>query len=1198
MQSFILVGGVDTTAAPTVVYDIDPDVFSDTDSASRCQSPNLGPSAHSTLAITIPSITTTNLSSPSPSTSTSFSQAMKSRFGRERSPTSPSTPTAVLSHSSSFRRSRSRNPSAPAETLATGTGGGGLLAATAASMRKKLNRRSLSVDSLPSSPRQTKTQQQPQAQKLANAGGRGRVTTTSGGDISIGMSVQFSGSTVGGMLFRLPNGNSNTSGGGNAVGGTVAFQDARKEALARSCPQQGGRCNNNGNTGGGGRGRGRGRKNENVLRGSKVDSVSGAIAATSTTSLVDNNINRDGNDDCEYQDPDAGNSTLSSDVSWTLDATDLSFEQKQQKTQLYQNSMQVLSMEHSRSKPRGELKESTPPSSLSPSPSTLSLSLSKTLRRKSDPTLISAAVVETPNSSRIALDTSLALEDLEKEIDALKTKEVLLSAAHISISTATATATVEDDIRRTKDLKRGLHSPRREAKIMLVSSSALPTQFYDSIKTRNVLRTYLTSSGLEFDEMIEYGFPSEAFMNNDDEDDLGPLDLDLVGDDSLHSQHKKVAAELAPSCRFLTLRITLTPWHARANESTLYGPRVTAGRQLQFKAMVNRFFSRSNITTNAMIAAPLSSPSSLSLIGTTPSPKLRPVISAPMIGTSSPTYNTIAEDLQRSVHPLTSVTLSALDAAPASGAATPLSRPSSRATGRYESRSNSRASSPGRERSSPSSRRGSPATDLSGSNTTPLLSSYTLPPTNSSSRMAAVAAAGEAVPRVGRRLFSPTPFSTPSLIPVPISNASTSQPPRKGSLSALSLPINLQHQQATSSSSPAHAPMVPPRRKGSTPALFFTPPSSTQSLESTTTTPDRRGLRTAGGREIYPSPSSRAAQNYGQFGFSPPPRRPSDQSDTISASLATARGLNALGNGQENQYFDSTSSGGKQREKAGSFDTESQPKKTPRYPHYIHIKQPATAFAISSSSHIPRRQGSHDLLATLDTAPWSPTPGPILPAQQQEQQQLQRYSVSTNGSEEQIYECYHVAGLDNIYNNASSRVNPPAPSVEKKYHPHQTVPQSQQQQQQSARQGIKLFPASGARGKGDEETRSLMASLAAAVGVSAEQTPMSAAPPRIQAKNQRRRGGASGGHGGSTRNGGAVSTTDRDHVRRQCMLRPLTNTTNANLGREEEEMDECEMHVGDISFEAAVDGLDDGVDQDGAEAEAAKIGGCWRPIWN
>ncbi|KAF9909296.1 hypothetical protein EC991_008807 [Linnemannia zychae] len=1143
MQSFILVGGVDTSTAPTVVYDIDPGVLSDTESVSRCQSPNLGPFTPppTALAIMIPSITTTH-SSPSPvATTTSFSQAMKSRFGRERSPTSPSTPTGVISPSSNFRRSRSRNPSAPSETLANGTaavgtgGGGGLLAATAASMRKKLNRRSLSADSLPSSPQPAKTQQ---AQKLANAGGG----VTSGEDISIGMNAHFTGSTVGGMPFRPPNGSSNTNTATVVRSGeTVAFQDSRNDTPMRSHPQQGAPCNKN-NTGG--------RKNKNKATSSKAVLPDNTLAMTSSTEQNSRDDTYD-ND----QDLDVGNSTLGSDASFTLDSANLSIEHQQTPDQHHRPQKQ-------RKAKLGQ--NSNSPPFISPSPSTVSLSISKNLHRKSDSTLISAAAIDTPNSSRLALDTSLALEDLEKEIDALKTKEALLSASHISITAATVS--VEDDSQWTKYQESGLKSPCREAKILLVSNSALPTQFYNSSKTRNVLRTYLTSPGLEFDEMIEYGFPSEAFMNNDDEEDLEPLDLNTAGGKSTNSQRKKVAAELAPSCRFLTLRITLTPWHARADESTLYGSRVTAGRQLQFKAMVNRFFSRSNNIATTMTAAPLSSPSSLSLASTTTSPKLKPVISAPMVNTRSPSSNTVAEDLQRSIHPLTSVTLSALDSAPASGATTPHSRPSSRAAGRRspcESRNNSRPSSPGRGRSGPSSRRGSPATELTGPSMIPLLPSHILSPTNAPFH--ATAASGEAIPRIGRRLFSPTPSSTPSQIPVPVAIGSTSQPPRKGSLSALSLPINhQQQQQGNSSSLLANAPMVPPRRKGSTPALFFTPPpsSSIQSLEST----DRRGIRTAGGRDIYPSPSSRAAQNYGPLGTLPPPRRPSDQSDIISTSLASARGLNAFGNRQDN--LDSvSSSNGRQREKAGSFDTESHPKRHPRYPHSNHTKQAnevSTTSSLTPSgqevSLIPRRQGSHDRLATFDTAPRSPTPGPILQAEQP-----QRYSLSTNGSEEEIYECYHVAGLDNIYKNATSRAQQPttaSATAEKKYHPLQTLP---------VRQGPKMFHISGAaRGKNDDETRGLMASLAAAVGVSVEQTPMSAAPPRIQAKNQRRRGG--GGTGSAARDG-TTGALDRDHVPRQRMLHPHAN-------HEEEEMDECEVHVGDISFEGAVDGLDDGVDED------------------
>ncbi|KAF8942355.1 hypothetical protein BGZ47_006559 [Haplosporangium gracile] len=1170
MQSFVLVESADTTTtsktatAPTVIYDIDGGSFSNPESASvsisRCQSP-------------IPTIITTNLSSPSTPACT-FSQAMKSRFGRERTPTSSPTPTPtgtpkILSPSPSFRRSRSHNPSAPGtETLANDTGGGGpgLLAATAASMRKKLNRRSLSADSLPFSspsssssaspsasslPRPLKIKGQAQAQKLANAQGAGGGRAGRRRDISIGMSVQFSGSNVGGLVLRPPN-NSNSKDKDSRGGGLVAFQDTQNGGGALR-QQQGANNNNTGRSG-------HNNKSKNA-----------AVETLIRDTTIDNS--HDGDDD--NLDPlDVGNSTLKSDeLSWSLVAADMSTPvdnldsgddttstssrilekkrlQEQQKAKLLQqNSIKFLSAEHVRSRPRDGLSESN-----------LVRSPSKTLRRRSDSTLLSSGVGSSAaaGSSCVALDTSSALEDLEKEIDALKTKEALLQGSGIPISAVDRKSESTDDCRQGGG---GPVPPQREAKILLVSSSALPTQFYDSTKTRNVLRTYLSSSGLDFDEMIEYGFPSEAFMNDNNDDD------GLASENSPQQQKASSAAELAPSCRFLTLRITLTPWHARADESTLYGPRTVMGRQLQFKAMVNRFFWRSgNTTTTAVMAAPLSSPSTLTLVGgtgSTASPEMKP---------------------QRSVDALVSspVTFSALDTA--SSTTTSSCPPRHASESRNNSRANSRASSPRRDRSSPpSSHRGGPATpDHCGSSLTPLLPSHIISPNYVSSRATTTTKEAEHSPRVGRRLFSPSPSSSPShsMIPLPVGTGSTSQPPRKGSLSALSLPLGSQQQQQqqpspspSSSSSSGHAPMVPPRRKGSTPALFFTPPPSMS--------PDLRNASSTG-REVYPPPSSRAAQTYG---FSSPPRRPSDQSNTISTSLASSCGLN-------------TSGGGYLREKA-SFDTEPHNKRQhpARYSHSVHIKQQQQHSASSppflSPSPCPcpsssnnggasrSRQGSHSRL-------------PISDRHQQKQHPVS-LPFSKHDSEEQIYECYHVAGLDNVYKKAIPRTTTqPLLAVEKRIHPLQTVlhQPSQQHQQQQMRQGTKLLHLSARRdGKGSDEGRGgMLSSLVVGAGdsVTAEQTPLSAAPPRIQAKNHRRRGSVCGGAGVS-RNGPAGPS---DRARRQNYN---------NVKREEEEMDECEVHVGDISFNGApVDGLDDLDDEEQQQREreamaAARVGGCWRP---
>ncbi|CAO3570180.1 unnamed protein product [Mortierella alpina] len=119
-------------------------------------------------------------------------------------------------------------------------------------------------------------------------------------------------------------------------------------------------------------------------------------------------------------------------------------------------------------------------------------------------------------------------------------------------------------------------------KIYLVSSDPAPTHFYDSPQVREALRLFLASNGCEFEDMIDNGFPSEVLLNrNDDEDDEGDED-EVEGEESTADQ-----------CRYLTLRITLTPWHSRADEADLYGTEVEAEEAPQeIRSMMSELFSR------------------------------------------------------------------------------------------------------------------------------------------------------------------------------------------------------------------------------------------------------------------------------------------------------------------------------------------------------------------------------------------------------------------------------------------------------------------------------------------------------------------------------------------------------------------------------------------------------------------------------
>ncbi|KAF9284137.1 hypothetical protein BGZ68_004887 [Mortierella alpina] len=109
--------------------------------------------------------------------------------------------------------------------------------------------------------------------------------------------------------------------------------------------------------------------------------------------------------------------------------------------------------------------------------------------------------------------------------------------------------------------------------VLLMPSLSTPTQYYDSAEARKLLRTYLTSEGRRFEEMVEFGFPSTGLVESNGSTD----------------QNTTV------NSRFLTLRLTLTPWHAREDESKLYGPEDDdVDKQAPIKGMVNKFLSRTS----------------------------------------------------------------------------------------------------------------------------------------------------------------------------------------------------------------------------------------------------------------------------------------------------------------------------------------------------------------------------------------------------------------------------------------------------------------------------------------------------------------------------------------------------------------------------------------------------------------------------
>ncbi|KAF9537317.1 hypothetical protein EC957_008484, partial [Mortierella hygrophila] len=111
--------------------------------------------------------------------------------------------------------------------------------------------------------------------------------------------------------------------------------------------------------------------------------------------------------------------------------------------------------------------------------------------------------------------------------------------------------------------------------ILLMPTISSPTRYYDCPLSRKLVCTYLTSKGREFDEMIEFGFPLTSIVDD----------------------NKSLSPSSSKDCRFLTLRLTLTPWHARADEAKLYGSddaAVVAAAAMPIKDMVNKFLSRTS----------------------------------------------------------------------------------------------------------------------------------------------------------------------------------------------------------------------------------------------------------------------------------------------------------------------------------------------------------------------------------------------------------------------------------------------------------------------------------------------------------------------------------------------------------------------------------------------------------------------------
>ncbi|KAF9093164.1 hypothetical protein BGX27_001652 [Mortierella sp. AM989] len=326
------------------------------------------------------------------------------------------------------------------------------------------------------------------------------------------------------------------------------------------------------------------------------------------------------------------------------------------------------------------------------------------------------------------------------------------------------------------DLDEEYRSLLSSVDIMRVPCISSPTRYYDCPKSRKVVRTYMTSGEREFDELIEFGFPASAVIDD---------------------KEGKVK-----DCRFMTLRLTLTPWHARADESKLYG--AGDARSAPLKEMVNKFFSK---TTARMSSSP---PRILSLV-----PEVKP---SSLKGSKSPVpdhFPTQAKaqvnTLSSQVHPFDEYlvefptqieTLEALSIRRENTPPTSVSPPLSLAK--------NKAGAIRRER----------GFRILDPTSTPPLAPHII----RNARSAEVLNRGAE--------FYTSPPSTPSPTSLSLNQYQIcpygyqQQLPRKGSLSAMSMPMNTYY--ATNSTTLEEnilvPPVVPPRRKFSSPAILYNEP--------------------------------------------------------------------------------------------------------------------------------------------------------------------------------------------------------------------------------------------------------------------------------------------------------------------------------------------------------------------------------------
>ncbi|KAG0048649.1 hypothetical protein BGZ89_004504 [Linnemannia elongata] len=404
--------------------------------------------------------------------------------------------------------------------------------------------------------------------------------------------------------------------------------------------------------------------------------------------------------------------------------------------------------------------------------------------------------------------------------------------------------------------------------ILLMPTISSPTRYYDCPRSRKLVRSYLTSKGREFDEMIEFGFPLTSIVDD----------------------NKSSSPSSSKDCRFLTLRLTLTPWHARADEAKLYGSDDAAvvAAAVPIKEMVNKFLSR----TSAKLSC--SPPRILSLL---PDRKL-----------SLTPDSSLAVAHQQQPSPLDTSAASPSSATSPSLSQTPRSF--------FDMSVGTTTSQPGSSQLPPSGPRSAKATN-SGA-VSPATTGSALPPRRQKGFRIMDPSNMSAPTPLSLSTASPSPLlrtvssadylsidpSSPGMMASPPSTPSPTTaypfqtqrpysqqpllPPRKGSLSAMSSYYSQQQPLYSTgsfddlTSQPSPPPAVPARRKASSPAIFNTTSSAT-----------------AAG--VYPGDDNSSSNNhithgprYQHLAPTPPPEMtiPSPRSMSTSPFVATTNNNN------------------------------------------------------------------------------------------------------------------------------------------------------------------------------------------------------------------------------------------------------------------------------------------------------------------